>query len=92
MAMRFALASGLVLVLTTTATALPTRTKKHRALDALAGGGIDPDEAPDLERAHVAKVKSFDAAKGLEHARKERARARERHAAGKGGRRADADG
>ena len=34
MAMRFALASGVVLVLIATATALPTRTKKHRALDA----------------------------------------------------------
>ena len=38
MAMRFALASGLVLMLTATATALPTRTQKHRALDALVGG------------------------------------------------------
>ena len=55
MAMRFALASGVVLVLTATATALPTRTKKHRSLDARVGGGIDPDEAPDLERAHVPK-------------------------------------
>ena len=51
MAVRFALASGVVLVLTATATALPTRTKKHRALDARVGGGVDPDEAPDLERA-----------------------------------------
>ena len=49
MAMRFALASGVVLVFTATATALPTRTKKHRALDALVGGSFDPDEAPGLK-------------------------------------------
>ena len=79
--MRFALASGLVLVFTATATALPTRTKKHRALDALAGGGIDPDEAPDLERAHVPKRKSFHAFKALERARKERARKHHRRTA-----------
>ena len=80
-AMRFALASGLVLVFTATATALPTRTKKHRALDALVGGGIDPDEAPDLERAHVPKRKSFHAFKALERARKERARKHHRRTA-----------
>ena len=81
MAMRFALASGVVLVFTATATALPTRTKKHRALDALVGGGIDPDEAPDLERAHVPKRKSFHAFKALERARKERARKHHRRTA-----------
>ena len=81
MAMRFALASGLVLVFTATATALPTRTKKHRALDALVGGGIDPDEAPDLERAHVPKRKSFHAFKALERARKERSRKHHRRTA-----------
>ena len=81
MAMRFALASGLVLVFTATATALPTRTKKHRALDARVGGGIDPDEAPDLERAHVPKRKSFHAFKALERARKERVRKHHRRTA-----------
>lgn len=77
-----ALACGLVLMFAAAVPALPTTTKKHhhRSLEPSMYGGMDSDEAPDLERAHVAKVKSFDAAKGLEHARKERARAREHHA------------
>ena len=88
-----ALACGLVLMFAAAVPALPTATKKHhhRSLEpSILHDGVDSDEAPDLERAHVAKVKSFDAAKGLEHARKERAHARERHAAEKGAHRADA--
>ena len=65
MAMRFALASGVVLVFTATATALPTRTKKHRALDALVGGSFDPDEAPDLEYTEGAKKAETYIKKGV---------------------------